>query len=39
MAQVLALGVIAVSIVAFAVILVHGIRSSRRAPMEPAIPS
>ncbi|MCJ7491922.1 MAG: prolipoprotein diacylglyceryl transferase [Dehalococcoidia bacterium] len=40
MAQLLALGVIAVSIVAFVLILLHGIRSARRAaPVEPALPS
>lgn len=38
MAQVLALGVIAVSIVAFALILLRGIRAARRAPAEPALP-
>ncbi|HUS82278.1 MAG TPA: prolipoprotein diacylglyceryl transferase [Dehalococcoidia bacterium] len=39
MAQLLALGVIAVCIVAFVLILLRGIRSARRAaPVEPALP-
>jgi len=39
MAQLLALGVIAVSVIAFALIILHGIRSARRAaPVEPALP-
>jgi len=38
MAQLLALGVIVVSIIAFVLLFMRGIRSARRAPVEPAIP-
>ena len=37
MAQLLALGVIGISIIAFVLIVLNGFRTTRRAPMEPAI--